>query len=95
MQESYQKLDAQSAQYLSAKPGSHKALIKGSARAFSKMSKMSRTTAATANITKGYGTQSQLNPRRNQGAASNLSKGSIGRRTAVGKMTKPHSFAGN
>jgi hypothetical protein len=56
MQESYQKLDAQSAQYLSAKPGSHKALIKGSARALSKMSKMSRTTAATANVTKGYGT---------------------------------------
>jgi hypothetical protein len=58
---------------------------------------MSRTTAATANRTQ-YGTQSQLNPPRTQGAASNLSKGSIGRRTnhtAVGKLTKPHSQAGN
>lgn len=48
---------------------------------------MSRTTAATANITKGFGTQSQLNPRRNKANVSNLSKGSLGRRTAVGKMT--------
>lgn len=73
--------------------GSHKALTKGSARS---MSKMTRATAASVNMTKsGYGTQSQLNPAlRTQGGASNLSKGSIGRRTAasaVGKLTKPHS----
>ena len=63
------------------KGNSHVGLTKASGRS---VSKMTRTTAASVNMTKGgYGAQSQLNPAlRTQGGASNLSKASIGRKTA-------------